>query len=94
MVTCHPRAQHAPTDKANVTLLKRESPHTARTRTIIARIDREKFKVVVERVEESLVNGPAICHVKKSVLVEIVIATIESAASVRRFDGRMRDNGV
>jgi hypothetical protein len=92
-VTPHPRAQHAPTAKAKVTLLKRESPHTARTRTILARMIRQNFRLVVERVEESDV-GPAICHVKKSVLVTIVTAIIESATSVKIFDGRIRDNGV
>jgi hypothetical protein len=76
-----------------MTLLKRESPHTARTRTILARMIRQKFRLVVERVEESVV-GPAICHVKKSVLVTIVTAINESAVSVKRFDGRIRDNGV
>lgn len=79
--------------KAKVALLKRESPHTARTRTILVRIILQKFRLVVERVEESVV-GPAICHVKKSVLVTIVTAIIELAASVRRFDGRIRDKGV
>lgn len=75
-------------------LLKRESPHTAKTRTIIARLDRQKLRLVVERAEESAVNGPAICHVKKSVLVAIVVAIIASAASVRRLEGRKRDNGA
>jgi hypothetical protein len=92
-VTPHPRAQHAPTAKAKVTLLKRESPHTARTRTILARMLRQKIRLVEERVEESVI-GPAICHVKKSVLVTIVKAINESAVSVKRFDGRIRDNGV
>lgn len=93
-MTFHPILQDAPTAKARLALLKRESSHNANTRTILARIEREKFRLVVEKVEESVVNGPAMCHVKKSVAVATTVAISESTVSVRRLEGRKRDKGV
>lgn len=93
-MTFHPILQHAPIAKAKLALLKRESPHNAKTKTILARTEREKLRLAVEIEEYSVVNGPAMCHVKKSVAVATAVATSESTASVRRLEGRKRDKGV
>jgi hypothetical protein len=93
-VIFHPIVQHAPTAKATLALLKRESPHNANTRTILARIEREKFRLVVEKVDMSALNGPAMCHVKKTVAVAITVAISESTASVKGLEGKKRDKGL